>query len=106
LADPRDTAAMTVYFVVNSTITDPEGVDAYLAGVGPTLAGHDVQVLAAANDAETIEGVPAGPRLVILAFPDRDAFRAWYDSPAYQSVVGLRLAATSGFGVLAPGRDA
>jgi uncharacterized protein (DUF1330 family) len=33
---------------------------------------------------------------VIIEFPSREAFRAWYDSPAYQEVLPLRLNSVPG----------
>jgi uncharacterized protein (DUF1330 family) len=96
---------MPTYLIVNATITDQELLDAYHAVVGPTLAGHDVKVRVATDTAQTIEGEPAGPRVIVMEFPDEEAFRAWYDSPAYREVIDLRLKATSGFAVLAPGRS-
>ncbi len=36
------------------------------------------------------------PRTVILEFPSREAFRAWYDSPEYQEILPLRLDSTPG----------
>ena len=96
---------MPTYLIVNATITDQELLDAYHAAVGPTLAGHDVVVRVATDTAQTIEGEPAGPRVIVMEFPDEDAFHAWYDSPAYREVIGLRLKATNGFAVLAQGRS-
>jgi uncharacterized protein (DUF1330 family) len=96
---------MPTYLIVNSTITDQELLDAYRAAVGPTLAGHDAKVRVSTDTAQTIEGEPAGPRVVVMEFPDEDAFRAWYDSPAYREVIDLRLKATNGFAVLAHGRS-
>jgi uncharacterized protein (DUF1330 family) len=96
---------MPSYLIVNAMITDQELLDAYHAAVGPTLVGHDVVTRVATNMARTIEGEPAGPRVVVMEFPDEDAFHAWYDSPAYQEVIGLRLKATQGFAVLAQGRS-
>ena len=52
--------------------------------------------------AETIEGTPPGPQTVILKFESTEAAKAWYESPAYQAVVGKRLAATKGFAVICP----
>ena len=40
-----------------------------------------------------------------MEFPTRSTFHAWYDSPAYREVIGLRLKATNGFAVLAQGRS-
>jgi uncharacterized protein (DUF1330 family) len=94
---------MSSYFVVNASVTDLAKLNEYQAAVGPTLAGHELKILAATNEAETIEGVPSGSRVVILEFPSKEAFRAWYDSPAYQAVIGLRFAGTSGVGLLAEG---
>jgi uncharacterized protein (DUF1330 family) len=91
---------MSVYLIVNASITDPAGLDQYVAGVGPSLAGRDVKIHVVTNEAETVEGTPAGPRVVVMEFPDRDAFHAWYDSPEYQAVIGLRHASTDGFAVL------
>jgi uncharacterized protein (DUF1330 family) len=94
---------MSVYFVTNSTITDPALLDEYVIAAGPTLAGMDMTLRVATNEAETIEGQSAGSRVVVIEFPDRDAFRAWYDSPAYQAILGMRLASTNGFAVVVDG---
>ena len=95
---------MPTYLIVNATVTDPDMLDSYRAAVPPTLLGHDVVVRASTNKAETIEGEPKGPRVVVLEFPDREAFNAWYESPAYQEIIGLRLGSTDGFAVLVEGR--
>lgn len=92
---------MSVYFIVNSTITDRAALDEYSAAAGATLGGIDMTLRVVTNEAETIEGQPAGARVVIIEFPDRDAFHAWYDSPAYQAIIGMRFASTNGFAVLA-----
>jgi uncharacterized protein (DUF1330 family) len=99
------TAAISAYFVVNSTVTDPAELASYREAVRATFDGHDVTVLVSTNEADAVEGQPRGERLVVLRFPDRDAFHAWYKSPAYQAIIGLRLASTDGFAVLADGRD-
>jgi uncharacterized protein (DUF1330 family) len=96
---------MPTYLIVNATITDQKLLDAYHAAVRPTLAGHDVVVRVATDTAQTIEGEPAGPRVIVMEFPDDEAFHAWYESPAYRKVIGLRLKATNGFAVLAHGRS-
>ena len=95
---------MPTYLIVNASVTDQDMLNAYRAAVPPTLQGHDVVVRASTNEAETIEGEPKGSRVVVLEFPDRDAFDAWYQSPAYQEIIGLRLGSTDGFAVLVEGR--
>jgi uncharacterized protein (DUF1330 family) len=94
---------MSVYFIVNSEITDPEGFDQYRAVVRSTFEGHDCEFLVSTNTAETIEGSPSGSRAVVIRFADAEAFRAWYDSDRYQAVIGLRLGSTAGFAILAEG---
>jgi uncharacterized protein (DUF1330 family) len=94
---------MPTYFVANATVTDPEGLESYLAAVPATFTGHDFEILVATNDAEALEGEPKGRRVVVLKFQDESSFRAWYDSPAYRDVIGLRLESTDGFAVLADG---
>ena len=65
---------------------------------GSTQALQDVSFDVAA---ETIEGTPPGPQTVILKFESTEAVKAWYKSPAYQAVVSKRLAATTGFAIIA-----
>lgn len=94
---------MAYYFIVNATVTDRDKFDEYQRAVRPTLAGQDVKVLVSTFDAETVEGTSCGPRAVIIEAPTREAFMAWYESDAYQGVIGLRLAASEGFAILAKG---
>ncbi|HDR9482295.1 hypothetical protein BLA13014_00065 [Burkholderia aenigmatica] len=81
---------MATYIVFTHESTqDQHELDIYQSKVGATLAGHPVKVLAAYGPQETLEG--DGPEgVVIVEFPSRDAARAWYDSPEYQSAVQHR----------------
>jgi uncharacterized protein (DUF1330 family) len=94
---------MPTYLVVNSKVSDQSQLDAYMAAVGPTLAGHEFKVLALTTTAQAVEGTPPGERLVIMEFADEAALRAWYDSPAYAEVKKFRLAAGEGFALIAEG---
>jgi uncharacterized protein (DUF1330 family) len=94
---------MAAYLVVNCSITDRALLDEYVGGAGATLGVVPVKVLAMDDESETVEGEPAGSRTVILEFEDKAGFRTWYDSPAYQAIIGKRHAATEGFGVLVQG---
>lgn len=55
----------------------------YSAKAGPSLGGHPGKPLAYYGAIETLEGAEAAG-CVIIEFPDMDAARAWYNSPAYQ----------------------
>jgi uncharacterized protein (DUF1330 family) len=43
-----------------------------------------------------LEGEWAHPRTVIIEFPSREAAEGWYNSPAYQKIISLRLKSTVG----------
>ena len=94
---------MSVYFVVNSTIDDPALLDEYVQGAGASVGLVPLKLIAMDAQCSTIEGTPPGPRTVILEFESEDDFHTWYNSPEYQAALGKRLAATTGFSVLAKG---
>ena len=94
---------MSVYFVVNGTIDDPELLDQYVQSAGATLGIVPLKLLAIDTDSKSVEGEAPGPRTVILEFDSEDDFHTWYDSPEYQAIVGKRHAATTGFAVLVQG---
>lgn len=91
---------MTCFLVASYTITDPAGYEPYPAAVAPTLAPHGGVLVAADFDSERVEG-EAHPVTIIVSFPNRDAARAWYDSPEYQGIVRLRTDHTTGTAVFA-----
>jgi len=93
---------MSVFLIANATVTDPAMLDEYMAAAGPTLGG-DITLHVLTNDAETLEGEPAGSRAVVIEFPSRDALQAWYDSPEYRACIGLRHGSTKGFVIVADG---
>ena len=41
--------------------------------------------------------------LVVIVFPDADAARAWYDSPAYQEILPLRTRNSDGVTLIVDG---
>ena len=94
---------MSALFIAISKITDRDKLNEYLAGAPASMAGHQIEVLAFDENAKTVEGTAPGSRIVVLRFPDRAAAMAWYDSPAYQAVVQLRLDGTEGFATLCDG---
>ena len=96
---------MAAYFVFSAAVTNPGLLESYRAATTATFEGHDVSVLVSTNEAEVIEGEPIGRRLVILRFPDTEAFHRWYESPAYQAIIAMRHDSTEGAGLLAEGPD-
>ncbi|MCH8140302.1 MAG: DUF1330 domain-containing protein [Gammaproteobacteria bacterium] len=86
---------MAGYLIANYNITNPEGYQAYIAAVGPTIVAHRGEILVAGPGSEAVEGAP-GSVTVVLKFPSKDALRAWYDSPEYQEIIHLRTDNTEG----------
>jgi len=82
---------MSAYFVVELEITNPTAMEPYRTAVGATIEQYGGRFLARAGATELIEGGPEPKRIVILEFPDKAAFRRWYDSPEYQKILPNRL---------------
>ena len=69
---------------------DPAEFEKYKLAVRPTLMPHDVKICALHPTIEQVEGDQATHDLALLEFPDMAAARAWYESPEYQAIIGLR----------------
>jgi uncharacterized protein (DUF1330 family) len=91
---------MAAYFIAQYVVNDPKLYREYQAAAAPTIQAAGGELVAFDVAAETIEGTPPGPQTVILKFESAQAAKAWYESPAYQAVVGKRLAATQGFAII------
>ena len=61
----------------------------YLKQIDETLEPFGGRFLVHGGTAELLEGNWSGD-LIVIEFPDRDSARAWYRSPAYQSILPLR----------------
>ena len=87
---------MAVYVVAQSRIEDPEKLGSYVAKALPTIQASGGRVLGFDETPEMVEGTVDHPRTVILEFESKEAFQRWYDSPAYQEILPLRLESTPG----------
>ncbi len=94
---------MPVYVVAQGKIENREMLNEYVAKAIPTIQSGGGRILGFDESPEVVEGEVAHPRTVILEFPSRDAFRAWYDSDAYQAILPLRLESTPGTLVVVDG---
>lgn len=81
------------YFVVDVKILDPEAIKPYQEKVADTYKLFGGERIVAGGVPESIEGAPPLGRIVILRFPSLELAHAWHDSPAYQAILGHRLAA-------------
>ncbi len=78
-------------FIKNST-KDADLLKVYGQKAAGARGDHPLTALAAYGAIETMEGDPA-EGVVLLHFPDMDAAKAWYNSPAYQEAKEVRLKA-------------
>ena len=88
-------------FIKNSTI-DPEELKTYGQKAAGARGDHPITPLAFYGALEVLEG-DAAEGVVLLQFPDMDAAKAWYDSPAYQDAKQHRLKAADYRVILAQG---
>lgn len=96
---------MACYFVARIRIHDEAEYNRYLARCDEVFARCQGRYLAVDPAPVPIEGAPEAGRMVLIEFPDEEAFRAWYDSPAYQEILAHRLAGADCAASLIRGKD-
>ncbi len=94
---------MPVYAIAQLTITDPAAYQRYLEGFFAVFAKYSGTLLAADDAPEVIEGDWDHQKLVMMEFPDRDAFESWAYSEEYQRISEDRRAGTTSVVLLARG---
>ena len=94
---------MTVYALAQFTIHDRTQYDRYAARFFETMKGHPGRLLAADESPQIVEGAWTGTKIVLIEFPDEDAWRRWAFSPAYRAISVDREAATQGSVLLVKG---
>ncbi|WP_412736581.1 DUF1330 domain-containing protein [Krasilnikovia sp. MM14-A1259] len=87
---------MTVYAIAQLSIHDRDGYGRYVAAFMPVLQQYGGRLLVADEQPEIVEGQWDGDKVVVVAFPDRDALIAWANSAEYQQISKDRHAATNG----------
>jgi uncharacterized protein (DUF1330 family) len=84
------------YVVVDIDVTDPDRYAAYRELAGAAVAAAGGRYLARGGTTAVLEGDRQPHRVVLLEFPDMEAARAWYDSPAYRRARDARAGAATG----------
>ncbi len=94
---------MAVYVVAQLKFKDRPAYDRYQAAFSRVFRKYAGQLLAA-DEAPTVEeGSWSGDKVVLLAFPEESAYRAWADSPEYQEIAKDRRAGAEGVVLLLNG---
>lgn len=83
---------MAAYLIADVDVRDADAYASYGAQVPATLEPYGGRFLVRGGASEVIEGEWTPRRVVVIEFPDADALRRWYNSGAYQGIVGVRWA--------------
>lgn len=94
---------MKAYVIVQETIVDEGKFAEYRAQVLPTVEAFGGEFVIRGGHWTLVEGEWPRPRLVIIAFPSREAAEGWYKSAAYQKLLPLRLEASQSDLIIADG---
>ncbi|MFF4276002.1 DUF1330 domain-containing protein [Streptomyces sp. NPDC001536] len=87
---------MTAYVIAEAELTgDPEMVARYSAELVSTIEPHGGRYLVRGAPWQVLEG-ESKAFTGVIEFPSAEAAQRWYDSPAYQEIVPLRVRNTRG----------
>lgn len=74
---------MTVYAVAQLRFLDRDAYNRYQARFMEVFSRFSGRILAPDEHPQLVEGSVVPDKIVIMSFPNEEAFRAWSDSPAY-----------------------
>lgn len=80
---------MTAYVIGKLIVKDWNWYREYRAVTEPLVAEHGGEYLVKGGTPEAVEGGGAHA-MVVVAFPNREAARAWYRDPRYAAMIALR----------------
>lgn len=75
------------------TVKDAAKWDAYRSQVPATLAPWQAELVFRGEKLAVLSGEHRHTDTVVIRFPDADAVNGWFNSPAYQALIPLRMAA-------------
>jgi uncharacterized protein (DUF1330 family) len=84
---------MPAYVIGHITVKDPEKWAEYRSRVPATLAPWGGEVVLRGRRITVLSGEHPYSDTVVIQFPDAGAIAEWYRSPAYQTLIPLRLQA-------------
>lgn len=81
---------MSVFMIVNTEVKNPEAYEEYKAQARPLVERNGGRYLVRGGLHEVIEGSWNPTRLVVIEFPNKEAFERFYHSPEYKEVMKIR----------------
>ena len=94
---------MGVYVIAQISITDREAYHRYQARFSDVFRQFRGQLLAADEKPEVVEGDWHREKVVLMKFPDKEAFEEWAYSPEYREIAKDRKAGSEGVFLLVKG---
>ncbi len=89
---------MAAYFILHTKWHTLDRLGEYQKGARAAIAEHGGRGLVYDVNPEVVEGESELSATVVLKFDDLETAKAWYNSPGYQAVLGIRLASSDGIG--------
>ena len=81
---------MSVFMIVNTDAKNQEAYEEYKAQARPLVERNGGRYLVRGGPHEVIAGSWNPTRLVVIEFPDKEAFESFYNSPEYKEVMKIR----------------
>ena len=94
---------MTVYALAQISITDRDSYNRYQALFMQVFGQFKGRLLAADTSPQVVEGHWEREKVVLMSFPDEQAFQEWAQSPEYQKISLDRKAGSEGVVLLLKG---
>ena len=85
---------MPAYIISRTRVNDDDLMQQYRTKALPMVKRYGGEYVARSTAVEALDGIYDGRTLVIMKFPDAKTVRAFWNSPEYQEIRKLRLAAT------------
>jgi len=77
---------VTVYAIASLKFTDRDAYNRYQAAFMEVFQRYSGTLLAADEAPRVVEGSWDRDKVVLMSFPDEEAFRDWAESPDYQRI--------------------
>ena len=94
---------MSVYAIAQISIHDRESYNKYQSRFLDVFKKYRGELLAADEKPQVLEGVWEREKIILMKFPDEQAFREWAFSPEYQEISKDRQAGSEGVILLIQG---
>jgi uncharacterized protein (DUF1330 family) len=85
---------MAAYVIFDVLKIDYEAIKPYIEKAFDTIIPYGGRLVARTDNIEVREGDWRPNRILMIEFPDMQSARDWYESPEYQEILPIRLAAT------------